>query len=87
MKRLAGSSISDDLIKYLWLQRLPQQTQAILYLFTEFFRVKHHIITSVSPVSAKVRRLAPDKPKLAKKEFEFMLEPQGFTDLVIARYT
>ncbi|GFY55458.1 uncharacterized protein TNIN_352061 [Trichonephila inaurata madagascariensis] len=30
MKRLAGSSISDELIKSLWLQRLPQQTQTIL---------------------------------------------------------
>ncbi|GFY72531.1 uncharacterized protein TNIN_19881 [Trichonephila inaurata madagascariensis] len=30
MKSLAGSSISDELIKSLWLQRLPQQTQAIL---------------------------------------------------------
>ncbi|GFY39622.1 uncharacterized protein TNIN_116141 [Trichonephila inaurata madagascariensis] len=30
MKRLAGSSISNELIKSLWLQRLPQQTQAIL---------------------------------------------------------
>ncbi|GFS54594.1 uncharacterized protein TNIN_131251 [Trichonephila inaurata madagascariensis] len=29
MKNLAGSSISDELIKSLWLQRLPQQTQAI----------------------------------------------------------
>ncbi|GFY74441.1 uncharacterized protein TNIN_166291, partial [Trichonephila inaurata madagascariensis] len=30
MKSLVGSSISDELIKSLWLQRLPQQTQAIL---------------------------------------------------------
>ncbi|GFV74158.1 putative gag-pol protein [Trichonephila clavipes] len=30
MKSLAGSSISDELIKSLWLQRLPQKTQAIL---------------------------------------------------------
>ncbi|GFW88434.1 uncharacterized protein TNCV_3552041 [Trichonephila clavipes] len=30
MKSLAGSSISDELIKSLWLQRFPQQTQAIL---------------------------------------------------------
>ncbi|GFY71222.1 uncharacterized protein TNIN_345121 [Trichonephila inaurata madagascariensis] len=30
MKSLAGSSISDELIKSLWLQKLPQQTQAIL---------------------------------------------------------
>ncbi|GFV49073.1 hypothetical protein TNCV_3713571 [Trichonephila clavipes] len=29
-------------------------------------------------VSAKVRRLAPDNLKLAKKEFEFMLEQEGF---------
>ncbi|GFY66758.1 uncharacterized protein TNIN_155281 [Trichonephila inaurata madagascariensis] len=30
MKSLAGSSISDELIKSLWPQRLPQQLQAIL---------------------------------------------------------
>ncbi|GFV92917.1 reverse transcriptase domain-containing protein [Trichonephila clavipes] len=36
--------------------------------------VTRHIITSCPPVSAKVRRLSPDKFKLAKKEFEFMLE-------------
>ncbi|GFS49351.1 uncharacterized protein TNCV_2411221 [Trichonephila clavipes] len=30
MKSLSGSSISDELIKSLWLQRLSQQTQAIL---------------------------------------------------------
>ncbi|GFU27760.1 uncharacterized protein NPIL_495341 [Nephila pilipes] len=30
MKSLAGNSISDEIIKSLWLQRLPQQTQAIL---------------------------------------------------------
>ncbi|GFU56457.1 integrase catalytic domain-containing protein [Nephila pilipes] len=30
MKSLAGNSISDEVIKSLWLQRLPQQTKAIL---------------------------------------------------------
>ncbi|GFW02589.1 uncharacterized protein TNCV_2456041 [Trichonephila clavipes] len=30
MKSLSGSSVSDKLIKSLWLQRLPQHTQAIL---------------------------------------------------------
>ncbi|GFT09136.1 uncharacterized protein NPIL_454041 [Nephila pilipes] len=29
MKSLVGNSISDEVIKSLWLQRLPQQTQAI----------------------------------------------------------
>ncbi|GFT71137.1 hypothetical protein TNCV_3001541 [Trichonephila clavipes] len=36
--------------------------------------VMHHIVTSGLPVSAIVRRLAPNKLKLAKKEFEFMQE-------------
>ncbi|GFS93834.1 putative gag-pol protein [Nephila pilipes] len=36
MKSLAGNSISDEIIKSLWLQRLPQQTQAILQHFSEF---------------------------------------------------
>ncbi|GFY60779.1 uncharacterized protein TNIN_107321 [Trichonephila inaurata madagascariensis] len=35
MKSLAGSSISDELIKSLWLQRLPQQTQAILSIIKD----------------------------------------------------
>ncbi|GFT37377.1 transposon Tf2-9 polyprotein [Trichonephila clavipes] len=38
--------------------------------------VTHHIVTSGPPFSAKVRCLAPDKLKLAKKEFEFILEQE-----------
>lgn len=35
MKELAGSKVNDDLMKSLWLQRLPQQTQAILSVSSE----------------------------------------------------
>ncbi|GFX75700.1 hypothetical protein TNCV_3575251 [Trichonephila clavipes] len=36
--------------------------------------VKHHIITTGQPVYSKARQLAPDKLKLAKQEFQFMLD-------------
>ncbi|GFU51597.1 hypothetical protein TNCV_82281 [Trichonephila clavipes] len=36
--------------------------------------VKHHILTTGQPVYSKVRQLAPDKSKLAKQEFQFMLD-------------
>ncbi|GFW39744.1 hypothetical protein TNCV_4522341 [Trichonephila clavipes] len=35
--------------------------------------VKHHIPTTGQPVYSKARQLAPDKLKLAKQEFQFML--------------
>ncbi|GFX28083.1 transposon Ty3-I Gag-Pol polyprotein [Trichonephila clavipes] len=35
--------------------------------------VKHHILTTGQPVYSKARQLAPDKLKLAKQEFQFML--------------
>ncbi|GFY17234.1 transposon Ty3-G Gag-Pol polyprotein [Trichonephila clavipes] len=36
--------------------------------------VKHHILTTGQPVYSKARQLAPDKSKLAKQEFQFMLD-------------
>ncbi|GFU55034.1 hypothetical protein TNCV_425421 [Trichonephila clavipes] len=36
--------------------------------------VKHHILTSGQPIYSKARQLAPDKLKLAKQEFQFMLD-------------
>ncbi|GFW38173.1 transposon Ty3-G Gag-Pol polyprotein [Trichonephila clavipes] len=36
--------------------------------------VKHHILTTGQPVYSKARQLAPDKLKLAKQEFQFMLD-------------
>lgn len=36
--------------------------------------VTHHIVTNGPPISARVRRLPPDKLKAAKSEFEFMVE-------------
>ncbi|GFV02191.1 retrovirus-related Pol polyprotein from transposon opus [Trichonephila clavipes] len=36
--------------------------------------VKHHILTNGQPVYSKARQLAPDKLKLAKQEFQFMLD-------------
>lgn len=35
MKDLAGTQVSDELLKSLWMQRLPQQAQAILSISTE----------------------------------------------------
>ncbi|GFY23765.1 transposable element Tc3 transposase [Trichonephila clavipes] len=36
--------------------------------------VKHHILTTGQPVYSKTRQLAPDKSKLVKQEFQFMLD-------------
>ncbi|GFW15237.1 transposon Ty3-G Gag-Pol polyprotein [Trichonephila clavipes] len=36
--------------------------------------VKHHILTTGQPVYSKARQLAPDKSKLEKQEFQFMLD-------------
>ncbi|GFW06105.1 hypothetical protein TNCV_4478971 [Trichonephila clavipes] len=36
--------------------------------------VKHHILTTGQPVYSKARQLVPDKSKLAKQEFQFMLD-------------
>ncbi|GFT84173.1 retrovirus-related Pol polyprotein from transposon opus [Trichonephila clavipes] len=36
--------------------------------------VKHHILTTGQPVYSKARQLASDKLKLAKQEFQFMLD-------------
>lgn len=36
--------------------------------------VEHHILTTGQPVYSKARQLAPDKLKLAKQEFQFMLD-------------
>ncbi|GFS98765.1 retrovirus-related Pol polyprotein from transposon opus [Trichonephila clavipes] len=36
--------------------------------------VKHHILTTGQPVYSKARQQAPDKLKLAKQEFQFMLD-------------
>ncbi|KAG8174150.1 hypothetical protein JTE90_011982 [Oedothorax gibbosus] len=36
--------------------------------------VTHVIVTKGPPVTSKVRRLAPDKLKIAKAEFDYMLE-------------
>ncbi|CAH8456700.1 unnamed protein product [Dicrocoelium dendriticum] len=67
---------------------LPQASQPFLELFSKHPKlvrvlndlppvtsnVMHHICTKGPPVSARPRRLAPDKLKAAKAEFEQMLE-------------
>ncbi|CAH8564643.1 unnamed protein product [Dicrocoelium dendriticum] len=67
---------------------LPQASQPFLELFSRHPKlvrvlnelppvtsnVVHHICTKGPPVSARPRRLAPDKLKAAKAEFEQMLE-------------
>ncbi|CAI2738545.1 unnamed protein product [Dicrocoelium dendriticum] len=67
---------------------LPQASQPFLELFTKHPKlvrvlnelppvtsnVTHYICTKGPPVSARPRRLAPDKLKAAKAEFEQMLE-------------
>ncbi|GBN50101.1 Transposon Ty3-I Gag-Pol polyprotein [Araneus ventricosus] len=37
-------------------------------------KVEHHILTTGQPVYSRARHLAPDKLKLSKQEFQFMLD-------------
>ena len=56
------------------LRRFPQLTNASLHTDVAPHNVTHHIRTSGPPVFAKPRRLAPDRLRSAKAEFEHMLE-------------
>ncbi|VDP06961.1 unnamed protein product [Schistosoma margrebowiei] len=49
-----------------------QQTQPKLPCVTS--NVTHHITTSGPPVFSKARRLAPEKLRLAKNEFDHMID-------------
>ena len=56
------------------LRRFPEVTNPTLHAPSVKHTVTHHIRTRGPPVFAKPRRLAPDRLKSAKKEFEHMLE-------------
>lgn len=54
MKELAGKRVNDDFMKSLWLQRLPQQTQAILSVSAE-------PLTKLAALADKIFQVA-DRP-------------------------
>ena len=56
------------------LARFPTVTQASFSDTTSKHNVRHHIETTGSPVSGRTRRLAPERLKVARQEFEHMLE-------------
>ncbi|GFV51502.1 transposon Ty3-I Gag-Pol polyprotein [Trichonephila clavipes] len=61
--------------KYFNLLKLyPDLTKPNLVNRVVKHEVKHHILTTGQPVYSKARQLAPDKLKLAKQEFQFMLD-------------
>ncbi|GFW76175.1 transposon Ty3-G Gag-Pol polyprotein [Trichonephila clavipes] len=61
--------------KYFNLLKLyPDLTKPNLVNRVVKHEVKHHIITTGQPVYSKARQLASDKLKLAKQEFQFMLD-------------
>lgn len=55
------------------IREFPQLTQLKNYSSSPAHGVSHYIITKGPPVSARFRRLAPDKFKKAKETFDFML--------------
>ncbi|GFW10513.1 hypothetical protein TNCV_893081 [Trichonephila clavipes] len=56
------------------LKSYPDLTKPNLVNRVVKHRVKHHILTTGHPVYSKARQLAPDELKLAKQEFQFMLD-------------
>ncbi|GFU78571.1 hypothetical protein TNCV_2301831 [Trichonephila clavipes] len=56
------------------LKSYPDLTKPNLVNRVVKHEVKHHILTTGQPVYSKARQLAPDKLKLAKQEFQFMLD-------------
>ncbi|GFT72381.1 hypothetical protein TNCV_3609251 [Trichonephila clavipes] len=56
------------------LKSYPDLTKPNLVNRVVKHRVKHHILTTGQPVYSKARQLASDKSKLAKQEFQFMLD-------------
>ncbi|GFY13115.1 transposon Ty3-G Gag-Pol polyprotein [Trichonephila clavipes] len=61
--------------KYFNLLKLyPDLTKPNLVNRVVKHEVKHHILTTGQPVYSKARQLASDKLKLAKQEFQFMLD-------------
>ena len=56
------------------LSRFPTVTQTSLTDRPVQHHVSHHITTTGQPVSARTRRLAPERLRIARQEFEHMLE-------------
>ncbi|XP_050052445.1 uncharacterized protein [Dermacentor andersoni] len=65
---IAGDPFACLLQKFPNLTRPPDWTKHVQH------DVRHHILTTGPPVFARPRRLAPDKLKIARAEFEHMLE-------------
>ncbi|GFT55385.1 hypothetical protein TNCV_989261 [Trichonephila clavipes] len=86
MRRRAEShSVPDDLMLELFQQHLPTRVQSILAAISPLTLEKaaevadrghggdncvHYIEANSRPVTAKARRLAPDRLRIAKAEFE-----------------
>ncbi|GFS85371.1 hypothetical protein TNCV_75971 [Trichonephila clavipes] len=68
IKLVSGESIFHDVLReFPEIIKLPSFSQEVKH------NIKHFIETSGPPVFAKARRLAPDRLKIAKSEFQYML--------------
>lgn len=56
------------------LKSYPDLTKPNLVNIVVKHKVQHHIITTGQPVYSRARQLAPDKLRLAKQEFQFMID-------------
>lgn len=69
LKLVSGDSPFHQLLK-----QFPAITRPVAVLKAPKHDVVHHIETTGPPIFAKARRLPPDKLKIAKDEFSYMLE-------------
>ena len=56
------------------LRKFPSLTKPFTFPVSSPSNTYHHIVTNGPPVFARARRLAPDKLKAAKAEFQYMLD-------------
>lgn len=69
IKLVSGDTVFHDLLR-----TFPEITRPPIFSQEVKHNVMHHIETFGPPVFSKPRRLAPDRLKIAKAEFEHMLE-------------
>lgn len=88
MKELAGTSVNADFLKSLWLQRLPQQTQAILSVSTESLPKQAALADKIAQVadhSANVCSIASSSPTTSSLQKEIHALSQKIDGLIRSR--
>ncbi|CAI2729547.1 unnamed protein product [Schistosoma spindalis] len=71
--RILGTFYSRDDKFHALFEKFPRITKPLEEISSATNRVLHHIVTCGPPVTARPRRLAPDKSAFAKREFDNLL--------------